>query len=155
MRRRLDWRPSISLRPALATSKRRCGQMHGMRKFDRHLYCCTEADLAVRSESALRPPFSFVHYPLMRQTTVLLRTLTGKDKNYYYFLTFSRLSTLNCFSINRQKPCPRGLRVLAIHPQCVPHKVNMYILKSYDGKDCAPTAVSTKNTVTLLVDRVF
>ena len=33
-------------------------------KFDRHLYCCTEADLAVRSESALPPPFFFVHYPL-------------------------------------------------------------------------------------------
>ena len=26
-------------------------------KFDRHLYCCTEADLAVRSKPALRPPF--------------------------------------------------------------------------------------------------
>ena len=32
-------------------------------KFDRHLYCCTEADLAVRSESALRPPFFFCSLP--------------------------------------------------------------------------------------------
>ena len=52
-----EW-PSISLRQALATSTRRCGQMRG--KFDRHLYCCTEADLAVRSESALRPPLFFL-----------------------------------------------------------------------------------------------
>ena len=28
-----------------------------------HLYCCTEADLAVRSESALRPPFFFCSLP--------------------------------------------------------------------------------------------
>ena len=55
-----EW-PSISLRQALATSTRRCGQMRG--KFDRHLYCCTEADLAVRSESALRPPYFFCSLP--------------------------------------------------------------------------------------------
>ena len=57
--------PSISLPQALAASTRRCGQMRG--KFDRHLYCCTEADLAVRSESALRPPPLFFLFTTPKQ----------------------------------------------------------------------------------------
>ena len=51
-------------------------------KFDRHLYCCTDADLAVRSESALRPPtlFFFVHYPLVGGSQVrLARVFVNMD----------------------------------------------------------------------------
>ena len=51
-------------------------------KFDRHLYCCTEADLAVRSESALRPPFFFVHYPLLHSCllSLLCKTLVTSPR---------------------------------------------------------------------------